>query len=62
MQLLGSGTPPPIYTPAEAGEEGLAPLLTSPTSGGTSQARLVRQVWGPAKGFVGLWISFSFAV
>lgn len=55
-QLLGSHPPPPtphpppptphrIYTPAGAG-----PLLASPTSGGTSQAWLLRQVWGPAEG------------
>lgn len=60
-QLLGSHPPPPtphrIYTPAGAG-----PLLASPTSGGTSQAWLLRQVWGPAEGLAAPPILLLLAV
>lgn len=53
-QLLGSHPlhlppPPAAYTHLQ-GLGGAGPLFASPTSGGTSQAWLLRQVWGPAEG------------
>lgn len=63
MQLLGGGPPTPQYAHLQGpGGEGLVPLLCSPTSGGTSLAELVRQVWGPAKGFGSLRVFLFFTV
>lgn len=51
------GAVAPQYTHLQALEGRGWPPARLPTSGGTSQAWLVRQVWGPAKGVGSLWIS-----